>query len=407
LTKILRIYIFEGFRETVIESQVFSWAIALQDIGLSTIGISLTNRKLKTDNRLGEISQKYSIPVSSYQYSNYPLIREIQCLSAIAKVIRKHKKEYEKIVIQTRMPGLIKIAQASRWLLGIKFIFDLRSSPLTEFLYANPSGKGITYRYRIHAFRKTEQQIVHNSDAVFCVSNVLKKYLLTHYGGRYQDSEKITIVPGAANHKYFFFSKELREEIRHKLSCSEKTVFIYSGRLNKQWQVPDKVFELFAAIHHNLNNSFFIILTPDIEIARKHLEMKGIPESAAYIEYKELTQINPYLNAADYAIVLRENLPINHHASPTKISEYLVTGLSVIITHNLGDYSTFIEEQQMGCVVDIDNPEYTEDVLAYLRKEMNQPEEYAMSRSKRAISAVHNYAMEQHILNIYNKFITI
>ena len=38
-------------------------------------------------------------------------------------------------------------------------------------------------------------------------------------------------------------------------------------------------------------------------------------------------------------------------ASPTKIAEYLLTGLPVIVSNHIGDYSNFIRNNDLGMVV--------------------------------------------------------
>jgi len=369
MASIIRVYIFEGYRDTVIESQVFNWASALNDIGLKTIGLSLTNRKgfnPANKSRLEHIAEKYKTDVFSDKYDNYPVLRELQLILIISKVYKNLHNNNVKVVFQTRMPGLIRIAAVCRFLLGAKFIFDVRSSPLTEFEYSSKDNLDSVRRKLV--LKRIERQIVYNSDAVFCVSRALKEYLLNNYKSNSLNPDKITVIPGAADQRLFFFSEALRTGMRQKLSCGNKVVFTYSGRLDKSWQVPDKIFDLFEILYKNIENAFFIILTPDLEIAMKYCSEKGIQEDAFFATYVELDGINPYLNAADYAVVLRENLPINHHASPTKIAEYLLTGLAIIISSNIGDFSSFIRNNHLGFVTDIENPDYCNDVVNYVQQ---------------------------------------
>ena len=42
-------------------------------------------------------------------------------------------------------------------------------------------------------------------------------------------------------------------------------------------------------------------------------------------------------------------------ASPTKFAEYLYAGLKVLVSKNLGDFSSFVREHDCGYVVDENN----------------------------------------------------
>ena len=59
-------------------------------------------------------------------------------------------------------------------------------------------------------------------------------------------------------------------------------------------------------------------------------------------------QVTDILAACDYGILIRENTVTNQVASPTKFAEYLASGLPVIISANLGDYSAFVETHRCG-----------------------------------------------------------
>jgi len=56
------------------------------------------------------------------------------------------------------------------------------------------------------------------------------------------------------------------------------------------------------------------------------------------------------LNMADYAFLLREDEPINNQASPTKFAEYALTGLRIIISENVGDYTEYVKKENIGIV---------------------------------------------------------
>ena len=77
-----------------------------------------------------------------------------------------------------------------------------------------------------------------------------------------------------------------------------------------------------------------------------------------FLQLIRLEEINNYLNATDYGILFRENLPINNQASPTKFAEYILAGLKVIISEGVGDFSEFVREHDCGQVVSLVDGEF-------------------------------------------------
>ena len=103
---------------------------------------------------------------------------------------------------------------------------------------------------------------------------------------------------------------------------------------------------------------YFMCITPDLEIAEKLAQEYSLDSRRILITFSEYKEIPHFLNAADYGIILRDDIMTNRVASPTKIPEYLLTGLPIIVSRNIGDYSDFISEHNLGIVIDDDQDFY-------------------------------------------------
>lgn len=66
-------------------------------------------------------------------------------------------------------------------------------------------------------------------------------------------------------------------------------------------------------------------------------------------------QVQTALQYADYGILIREQTITNKVASPTKFAEYLSAGLQILISPELGDYSTFVKQQNCGQLIENNN----------------------------------------------------
>ena len=85
------------------------------------------------------------------------------------------------------------------------------------------------------------------------------------------------------------------------------------------------------------------------------------------------TNVNPdevfdYLCIADYGWLVREQSITNRVASPVKFAEYLISGLKILISENLGDYTAFCYENQCGVIIKDELSSPTLNKLSYSEK---------------------------------------
>jgi hypothetical protein len=73
------------------------------------------------------------------------------------------------------------------------------------------------------------------------------------------------------------------------------------------------------------------------------------------------------LDIADYGILLREKSITNKVASPVKCAKYLSRGLKVLISPEIGDYSDWVKNNDLGFIIEI------ESQLPQLIKENRKP----------------------------------
>ena len=62
-----------------------------------------------------------------------------------------------------------------------------------------------------------------------------------------------------------------------------------------------------------------------------------------------------YLAAADLGLLLRDQTTLNRVASPVKFGEYLASGTPVIMTPQIGDFSSLVARKGLGTIIDLDH----------------------------------------------------
>ena len=77
----------------------------------------------------------------------------------------------------------------------------------------------------------------------------------------------------------------------------------------------------------------------------------GINETAFFVSQITPEEVPRYLKAADIAISFIKPCYSKQSSSPTKIAEYLASGLPIVCNAGVGDLDQLIEENQVGVLL--------------------------------------------------------
>ncbi len=204
----------------------------------------------------------------------------------------------------------------------------------------------ITHPKMLKEIHQLEKQAVILSDFRIAVSEQLVKFWKTEFSYNLQ---KHVIIPCTVNKVFeeLHISDESIKKSRELLGLKkEDLVFMYSGSI-AGWQS----FELLSNfLDHILaaSPSYKVVFLSDFNDCILALKNKF----PGQIINKKLrpNEVPNYLISGDYGILIREETITNKVASPVKFAEYLTCGLKVVISNNLGDYSSFITENPLLAV---------------------------------------------------------
>ncbi len=383
--KVKRFYIMPEIWVTVTQSQVFNWIKLINEKGISTDCVSISTKKNTPDNvKLIEKSLKGRF----YEIHNFNklFINDFYFLFVFLRLYFSHVFKYDKIIFQSR----VQIGFAYYFLSflpKVKLIFEGRGASNEERTYSHDTTEYRSLKKRIKniIFKKEEQFMITKADSIICVSNALKIY----YQKRFNiELDKFSVFPGAADSDLFYFNESLRKEVRKSLNFGgDEVVFIYSGRLEMKWEIPDKIFEFFLDLHRKNNNARLMLLTPDVDIANEFINQFNA-QNLVSVQSASFSEVNGYLNAADAGLLLREDVIMNNVASPTKFAEYIMAGLPVIVSKSIHDFSALIDSSGYGCSVQylekIDDKEYEnfEESLQITRQEISEWGEKNLSKKR-------------------------
>ncbi len=221
-----------------------------------------------------------------------------------------------------------------------------------EYLYAltgkcDRQGVINSVRKIAEKLHSRQRRACEESDHIVCVSQAMADHLRVHFGC---DASKISVIPCAVDIAQFAQARVDRDRLRVQLQLTNKRVLVYCGALQR-YQMPHEGARLFAAILKAEPSAHFLVLTREtsqMAIIFKHM---NVPRESFTILAVAHDEVPRYLGAADAGLLLRERCKVNEVASPVKFGEYMASGLPVVISEGIGDYSSLVQNQGVGVVL--------------------------------------------------------
>lgn len=243
-------------------------------------------------------------------------------------LLQKKLKRFAPDTIIARGPFATVLARAST---NARVCFDARGAYAAEFSEYGVGGGKISGT----EVRSVEARAITECDCAIVVSNALVNYWKKEFG---YHSDKHRVIPctvaGAP-------------DIMPEYSQHEKVRIVFSGGSGK-WQSTQLISDILTPYFETHSNVELLMLTQqlpaDFPLAKKfpgRVSQKWVSEK----------QVPEILRTCDYGWMVRENSVTNQVASPVKFAEYLASGLSVIISSGLGDFSGFVEKNNCGIVL--------------------------------------------------------
>lgn len=323
---------------------------------LSPVGQLLRPALRRRSNELKRIaSETYGLTLSYLPLppSRIPWLWQAQ--TVFAAWLRRQYAPGQALILHCRNAPMTSLALRVRELrANTKVIFDCRGAECDEFLEghrlnadeASSWSPGLRRRYE--ALVECEEQVVSSSDAIFCVSHAMVKHLEEKYA--LTDSE-VAVVPCCVDTERFREPVADRAEIRRKLGFDGKFVVTYCGSY-VWYQMPEESLRVFALIRESIPEAHFFSLTTHPQRWQAVVDNAGISEGVT-IRSVNAESVPEHLVASDVGLLLRKNTIVNRVASPVKFGEYMASGVPIISTEGVGDYSAAIGQQALGGLVDL------------------------------------------------------
>lgn len=191
-----------------------------------------------------------------------------------------------------------------------------------------------------------EQKAVLKSDYRIAVSSKLIDYWREYYN---YNMELHEVIPCTLNYvitqkKSGSNSTKLRKKIKFR---DNDIVIAYAGS-TAAWQSFKLMRDFLSTILTTSLHYKVLFLSKENENNRKLKEQFPRQVFMAWVAPEDVPD---YLSLCDYGLLLRDFSVTNKVSAPTKFAEYLAAGLSILISDNLGDYSTFVSNHRCGKII--------------------------------------------------------
>ena len=359
-----------GLREPLVQTQVLPYLRQLVRGGVR-VGLMTFEPKLKqrwTRQELDDERERLAAEGIQWHYRAYhktpSLPATLYDIASGARAVRRLVRREGIRVLHSRghIPALMA-ALVKRTTPDLRTVFDIRGFMPEEYTDAGVWPEG-GYLYR--GMKRVERYLLSSSDAFVVLTKKAREILFPGSEGVDKEGRPVEVIPCCVDfRRYEEAEGASREELRRELNLTGRRVLVYVGSFGG-WYMTDEMLEFLALAHRRDETTFSMILTqsPAQEIAAR-LRALGLSDRDFFIDKVKPNDVPRYLKAADVALSFIKPCYSKLSSSPTKIAEYLASGLPIVCNAGIGDVDEIIEGENVGVVIGEFNEEtYTEALRA-------------------------------------------
>lgn len=222
------------------------------------------------------------------------------------------------------------------WSKESTIVYDARGAVAAEALeYGVFSGTGIESE-----IEKIEKDAINTAKRHLVVSNALMKHWKENYGF----NGTAEIIPCSVGKRF----EDERERTRIDFNFPQDAVIVAFAGTASGWHSQSTLYGILNQWLSIQQNIHVLMLSPD-SVELQNFKSK-FPQRI-HTKWVDPSEVPSVLRVADYGLLLRDASVTNRVSSPVKFSEYLASGLKVIISPEIGDFSEFVVKYNCGIIM--------------------------------------------------------
>jgi hypothetical protein len=217
-----------------------------------------------------------------------------------------------------------------------------------------------------------------------CFLNIfVSNSMRLHYKEKYKfKKENVFIIP--------CFNTSIKEGDFSDKGKYKNLTFAYVGGLDK-WQCFEDIAKLYKEVEKLDDEALFYVFTPEVEEAMKILDILEVKNYL--VKYVSSDDLENELRSIKFGFLIREESPVNFVATPTKMGNYIASGLIPIFSDTIGDFKEVFKSLKFNVISENISPK---DIIK---------EEMIRKNTAKKIIEFHKRNIEVDL--IYNEFLGI
>ncbi len=344
-----------GLREPLVQTQVLPYLRQLRadDVRVSLLTFEPRFREIWTSDDIAEQRAALDAEGITWHYLKYhkwpSLPATIYDMAVGAWTILRIMRREGVTILHARNHVPALMSAVAKRLQAARMVFDIRGFMPEEYTDAGIWPEN-GYLYR--GLKRVERYLLRVSDAFVLLTEKARDIVFP--GGLDTDKlgRPIEVIPCCVDFERFEAADNIsREALRAELDLTGRRVIVYVGSFGG-WYLTDEMTEFLAAAHNQDAATFSMILTQSpAQLVTNRMRSLGIAQENFFVTRVTPEEVPRYLKAADIAISFIKNCYSKQSSSPTKIAEYLASGLPVVCNAGVGDLDKLIAENQVGALI--------------------------------------------------------
>ena len=350
---------YDGLTDPLGRSQIIPYLIGLSFNGYEITILSCEKKEnyIKKKDHVHKILKLSNIRWKSKTYTKKPAVLstmwDIFKLRTKAKTLHL-KHNFDIIHCRSILSMLIGKKLQNK---STRIIFDIRGFWVEERVEGNLwNPDSIIFKNMYTYFKKFEQNCFDSADHIVTLTNKAKDYIVEQ---KDTSQEKVSVIPCSVDLNVFTLDKYSSKQIaskREKLGLhQEDFVLGYVGSLGTRYMLKEMI-DFFNVIKTKKKNAKFLFVTNSENSEIKHLINKDILDSILFVKV-DYALVPLYIQLFDVAIYFIKTGISGLAVSPTKQSELLAMGKTIISNKGIGDSDNILQENECGIIIN----EFTDD----------------------------------------------
>ena len=230
------------------------------------------------------------------------------------------------------------------------YIFDVRGLLAEEYVDGGIWRTG-SLPYRLT--KRAEQTLLHDASGIVTLTEAVVPQLESNPGLVSRDAVPWAVIPCCVRVDEFEVDAGVRSRVRDELRLGERPMLVYSGSVGT-WYLLDEMIAYYRAARDVVPSlALLLLLNRDHDLAHGALARAGIDDADVRVTGVSPEDVPAHLAAADAGIGFIRPAPSKVASSPTKLAEYLASGIPAVVNAGVGDTHTLATEPSVHVVEDL------------------------------------------------------